>query len=95
MNPNLELIYYWVGLVVTWILIAAIIIAVVGFTVNAIWYLIVKKIWMHDWFAYNIRRVTIPTEKLREGYAYFKMNAYWRRYTAKYRLRNIKKLRKS
>lgn len=47
-----------------------------------------RKLWHRDWFAYYVRRATIPNSACLMYYSAF--GSYGRRYAARFRLRNIR-----
>jgi len=82
--------YHWTGFVIVWAVLIALSAAITFLVFGLIWYRIIRKLWFNDWFAFYVRRHKIETDKLRDGYALYNMNDYWKRQTFKYRLRNIK-----
>lgn len=85
-------IYHWIGFIVFWIAIIALI-GFLIFGIRVIGYLIsrTKRYQsIKSWVWFYILRKNLPTENIRHAY---KNYGYWK-YAAKYRLRNIKKLNK-
>lgn len=90
----MDKIYYYTGFGLIWVLIGAIsIVIIVG--ICFIIFGLSAKVWKESFFFnFYIRRKRYETEKLRMAYINYYDNKLFTKYTIKFRLRNIKDLKK-
>jgi hypothetical protein len=83
----MDKIYYYTGIIVIWLFIAAVIIVLSAITYSSYY----NYIYRTDWFSFYIRRTVLPSDTIRKLYPKCKGSA--KHYSHLYRLRNIRRIK--